>query len=288
MKKIEYFSKNNTLLADGEGYRPPASPQKINLNWWHIKYNQKKQNLGDMISSVVYDYLCNYYGLDKNKKVRKTRHLYAIGSILFFENQDATVWGTGSLHDMHYNINNIVHQKVLRRLDVRAVRGPLTRASLCRLGVSCPKVYGDPAVLMPLIYEPIRTDQKRIVVISYLDDDYSNELYNSENVIISSTVTSNWRELIDLIASAKVVISSSLHGIILAESYGVPAVLLHPQKRIDLFKYKDYYLGTDRINIPIVRTIEEGICFDFNDLIIPDIKKVQTQLIESFPKDLWA
>lgn len=36
MSKIEYFSRNNTLLADSEGLRPLADSRRINLNWWHI------------------------------------------------------------------------------------------------------------------------------------------------------------------------------------------------------------------------------------------------------------
>lgn len=284
---IEFFTRNNTLLADGDGYRPPSGHNQVNLNWWHIKYGQQTQNLGDMLSVVIFEYMCKYYALDVAKKVDKTKHVYAVGSILFFENQDATVWGTGALHAIQCNINNIVHQKILRRLDVRAVRGPLTRKNLHRVGRLCPKVYGDPAILMPLIYEPIRTDHEKIVVLTHINDNYSSALNGSENVIVCDTITSNWKALINLIASAKFVISSSLHGIILAESYGVPAVLLLPRKDTDLFKYKDYYLGTGREKLPIVRTIDEGVCFDLSKLTIPDLKKMQVQLLESFPKDLW-
>lgn len=288
MSSIEYFSKNATLLADGEGYRLPANKKRINLNWWHIKYGQEKQNLGDMISSVVYDYLCSYYGLDKNRKVKKTKHLYAIGSILFFENQDVTVWGTGSLHEINCNINTILHQKIMRKIDARAVRGPFTRENLIKLGITCPEIYGDPAMLMPLIYKPSCVANKKfILVLMHIDDDYNRNLNDFSEVVIRDMITDDWRELIDLIATAKCVISSSLHGIILAESYGVPAVLLKHRNNLDLFKYQDYYYGTGRSDIPMVNTIEEGIFFDFTKCLMPDVNRIQQQLILSFPKDLW-
>lgn len=35
---IEWFSRNNNLLADGTGKTIPAEEGKINLNWWHTKY----------------------------------------------------------------------------------------------------------------------------------------------------------------------------------------------------------------------------------------------------------
>lgn len=287
MGNIEYFSKNDMLLADGEGYRPPANKKKINLNWWHIKYNQEKQNLGDMLSFVIYNYLCDYYGLDKDRKVKRTRHLYAIGSILFFENQDVTVWGTGSLHEITCNINTILHQRIMRRIDARAVRGPLTRKNLIKIGVACPEIYGDPAMLMPLIYRPSCIDKKSVLVLMHIDDNYSANLNDFPEIIIRDMITTDWREMIDLIATAKCVISSSLHGIILAESYGVPAVLLNLRKNSDLFKFQDYYYGTGRFNIPVVNTIEEGLAFDFDRWSMPNVKMIQQQLILSFPKDLW-
>ena len=40
---------------------------------------------------------------------------------------------------------------------------------------------------------------------------------------------------------AKLVISSSLHGIILAETYGIPAILLMDKVTNNMFKYNDYY-----------------------------------------------
>lgn len=77
----------------------------------------------------------------------------------FFENQDAVVWGTGCTKEPEKNINNIIHQKYMRKLDVRAVRGPKTKGALDKLGIKCPEVYGDPAMLMPLIYQPINKKQ---------------------------------------------------------------------------------------------------------------------------------
>lgn len=284
--KIEYFYRNKTLLADKYGYRKPAKANSVNLNWWHIDYKDDIQNLGDMLSEVVFDYMCEYYSLDKDKKTLHTRHLYTIGSILFFENQDATIWGSGSTERMERSLHNIIHQRFMRRIDVRCVRGPKTRDNLLRLGIACPQIYGDPAMLLPLIYKPgIEKSSKDALLISHFQDKGVLKK-NNLNINTMDMLTTNWNEKIDLIASAKMVISSSLHGIILAESYGVPAILLDVGNR-DLFKYYDYYEGTGRKKIPVVKTIEEGLHFNFDGYIFPDVKTVQKNLLDSFPVDLW-
>ena len=74
---------------------------------------------------------------------------------------------------------------------------------------------------------------------------------------------------------------------ILAESYGVPAILLRPKAENSLFKYEDYYLGTGRNNLPIVNSIEEGMQYDMKNYSFPLIDRIQNRLIESFPIDMW-
>ena len=174
----------------------------------------------------------------------------------------------------------------MRKLDVRAVRGPKTKGALDKLGIKCPEVYGDPAMLMPLIYQPINKKTNMTVVITHLKDEKEMCDRYASDIVITDMVTDDWRKKIDLIVSAKRVISSSLHGLILAESYGVPAILLRPKAENSLFKYEDYYLGTGRNNLPIVNSIEEGMQYDMKNYSFPLIDRIQNRLIESFPIDM--
>lgn len=286
MIKIEYFDRNKTLLADKFGYRKPANRNVVNLNWWHIDYNKEIQNLGDMLASVVYDYMCDCYKINKSKMLHNTKHLYTIGSILFFENQDAIIWGTGSIEKMERNFENILHHKILRTLDVRCVRGPKTRKNLLNLGIKCPRIYGDPAMLMPLIYQPTVSEyNKKALIINHFQDNM-DDFHLIPDTIRMDMLTTDWKEKIELIASANIVISSSLHGIILAESYGVPALLLNTKYR-DLFKFYDYYEGTGRKIIPIVKSIEEGLNYNLDNYVFPNVVEIQNNLINSFPIDIW-
>lgn len=285
--KLEYFSRNDNLLADGHGYRKTAMRNKVNLNWWHTEYGSDIQNLGDRISEIVFNYLCKLNNIDKDKIINKTKHLYAIGSILFFENQDATVWGTGCMHEISVNFNTVLHQKYMRHLDVRAVRGPKTREELIKLGIQCPEIYGDPAILMPLIYKPMKKSNVQTILIAHYKDMFNLDTTEYPNVQVLDMLTNNWKEKIDIISSAQLVVSSSLHGLVIAESYKVPAILLQPEFENDLFKYEDYYLGTGRAEYPMAKSIDEALHIDLNEFKTLDVKPIQKRLMNAFPVDLW-
>ena len=266
---LAYVNRHKIVLTDRNRR---VQPKTVNLHWWSMFGT--KQNVGDYLSTVVVDYMTKYYHLASEPSLKKTQHLYAIGSIIDGGYQNATIWGSGLLRG-----NNNYWWTRFRRLDVRCVRGPLTRETLLRCGYLCPECYGDPAVLMPLIYMPDVTmkDSDYLVV-----QHFSCAHQSSSNSL--SPLTDNWKNFIDRIVKTKLVISSSLHGIILAEAYGIPAILLRHD--MNMFKYNDYYYSTGRKDFPIAASVEEAL--QMQPAPLPDLKPLQEALISSFPKDLWA
>ena len=220
-------------------------------------------------------YVANSCGIDPEKTVSETKHLYAVGSIITAGCQDCTVWGSGLLNTRILNrLNN-------RTLDFRAVRGPLTRIVLLDHGFEVPPVYGDPAILMPLLFNPIVEKKFAKSLITHMDE-CSEERYNGIHRI--NITTDDYETVIREIKESELIISSSLHGIILAESYGVKAVLLKPVT--DLFKYFDYYYSTKRYEFPIADSVEEARKIQPVDL--PDLDIMRQGLMDAFPVDLWA
>ena len=119
-------------------------------------------------------------------------------------------------------------------LKVLSVRGPLTREILLKQGIDCPPVYGDPVMLLPLFYTPKkRTVRYKIGLIPhYVDKDTAGVkqlLLSSEvhlidillppNGLLWTSIERYWKEWIDELCSCSVVVSSSLHGLILAAGW---------------------------------------------------------------------
>lgn len=194
---------------------------------------------------------------------------------------DAVVWGSG-IHCFSTTCK-IAKYSNIRKLDIRAVRGPLTRQILTLNGYRCLEVYGDPAILMPLVYQPKSNPKDNTIgVIRHfksVDSEVSDQLKKID------TRTTDYKNFIDQICNCSKVISSSLHGIILAESYGIPAVFLQENMDNELIKFYDWYYSTNRKNIKIAYSIEEAI--EMQPMALPDLESMRKNLLEAFPYDLW-
>lgn len=248
---FNYMNRNKIIFCEQTRY---TIRNEVNLHWYSTKSNDGIENLGDYLSVVVVKNLLIERNILEHKKLYDTKHLYAIGSIIFYGFQRATIWGSGLLHKApFYRMPFIYH------LDIRAVRGPLTRKSLMKNGFKVPEVYGDPAILLPLFYTPLEqvSDQREYIVIKHKN---STEIVEDGSTV--NILTNNWMKTVDEIASAKLVLSGSLHGIIIAEAYGVPAILvkslMDPADK-DLFKYKDWYYSTGRKDFPMAEDIETAL-----------------------------
>lgn len=191
-------------------------------------------------------------------------HYLCIGSILHrYSRPGAVVWGSGMK-------SPAILRKKRKQIRVCAVRGPLTRAQLLESGIDCPPVYGDPAILMPLLYHPaVPEKQYRIGLIPHLHDlHYPVVSYYAEQPgvhLFDLRKYPQWRQFVDELLSCEMILSSSLHGCILADAYGIPnlQVKFVADMEQENFKFEDYHLSC-RASIPVPlelgyadRTVEE-------------------------------
>ena len=214
-------------------------------------------------------------GLSLRSRAQPVR-LLAIGSVLHFAQDGDVVWGTGR----NGKIPDEAH--AFRHLDVRAVRGPLTRAYLEAKGMTVPEIYGDPALLIPEIFpsfaELAREKRHDYLLVPNLHDIRLVE--NEPNVV---RPTQNWKDCVKQIVQSRFVVASSLHGIIVAEAFGIPARMLRLSDTEPDFKYQDYYAGTGRGHFHAARTLEEARDLGGEPAPTVDLRALHG----AFPFDLW-
>lgn len=201
-----------------------------------------------------------------NFKLAKWLHLnnfLCIGTLLDavnYSNAETIVWGSG----VSGQERTFVHPK-----KMLSVRGPKTKEFCDRYGVQCSEVYGDPALLLPLVYQPHRGVQcsiaassvqevqkasYRLGIIPHVVDlhhpviEEIREKYADEILIIDLAHYEKWTDVIDQICSCERILSSSLHGLIVSDAYQVPSCWIELSGNISggYFKFYDYAFSVNR------------------------------------------
>src|SRR5690606_8331752 len=135
-------------------------------------------------------------------------------SVLKRVTRHSIVWGSGSF-------GTESKRQLNRDADYRAVRGPLTRAKLRNVGVQCPEVYGDPALLVPFFYWPQVKKEAEVGLVLRWSERSWNALPAGAGVRKIFLKADNIEQVLQQILGCKRIISSSLHGLIIADAYGI-------------------------------------------------------------------
>ncbi|GAA6060577.1 hypothetical protein JCM10212_006812 [Sporobolomyces blumeae] len=214
----------------------------------------------------------------------KRRHVLAIGSIMMRAYPCDVVWGSGA--------RAFTESLGTPEIQVRALRGPLSRKSL--LGrfpeLHVPEVYGDPALLLPHYFPEFKRKvlpddrlDSRVIVIPHFRD--GGKIPETDWYKIVAPLAVDWKDVVHEILNATFVISSSLHGLIVADAFGIPSRGLLMNLDEPDFKFNDFYLGTGRANHRRVATPEEALWMGPED---PITHWDPQALIDAFPGELLA
>lgn len=239
-----FFSEllpNSQVVKMSAYYNLDGSLQKLNwgddINYWFLR---------EIVDGRIISY-------DWSLLTRHTSRHYimGIGSLLTIVPLDnSIIWGSGVMSSTDGFSGN--------PKEVRAVRGPLTRNRLLEAGIVCPEVYGDPALLLPKYYSPKVEKKYRVGIIPHYKDQKSPIMLKFQNnkdvLIIDIRNYNNWLDFIDQINQCDAILSTSLHGLIVSEAYGVPNVWikLHDSERDDDIKYHDFFLSIGKDREPYV------------------------------------
>lgn len=261
--------------------------RKVRLFW---AKNRGLSNFGDELNP----YLVQKITDKKIKRITKiprfsfTKTNLVIGSVIQISNRNCKVWGAGIIQ----KDANILGGQFY------AVRGPITRNRILELGFKCPEVYGDPALLLPLYFKTENSFPKyEIGVIPHIIDYHLiKDLIDDAKVKVID-LTEPVEIILENIISCKKIISSSLHGIIVPQAYGIPSVWVKISDKLygDNIKFHDYFASVnitaylpDSINISKSTISYEELNRMFyqhkdSTLIKANLNKIQQNLLNSCP-----
>ena len=256
-------------------------------------YMPWKYNFGDAAGPVIAQAMAGVQQFGDDDRCNQTTAIVvlALGSVArrgLSEECDVTLWGTGArsrISKPRVATNNSAAAAAAaaawaasspchrlgvppseQRLDVRAVRGPLTfvylreaypdaqyklvRNKLPGGGYETQMSYGDPALLLPAVFPACRracAPRHPLCLVPHHADEgrYFGELGTQPGAGREwsvRNVTTPFTQMLEWVLECDLVVSSSLHGLIFAEAFGVPARWLEGREHPT--KYCDYYAAT--------------------------------------------
>lgn len=200
-----------------------------------------KRNVGDTLTLPVVKHFLPGVEFRRVKESDRGK-IVGIGSIMNNVRAGDKVWGTGCMFS-HETIRDAPGIRFL------ALRGKLTGAIVERSGGAVSGVTGDPALLLPRMFSPTIEKRFAVGVIPHFIDyvkvgrDFG---WDRKRTLIDPFLP--WSEFVAKVLECDRIVSSSLHGLVIAEAYGIPAEWREYSKAVrgDGFKFRDYLTGTGR------------------------------------------
>lgn len=204
----------------------------------------------DIIRYVLHPSKANLYSLCLYKPL--TRKYIVTGSIIEEADCSTVVWGAGV---------SCLATKIPSRCEIISVRGPLTLDCIKKAGLATKGIgMGDPALLLPLIYNPVGIGKscQLGIVVHNIDSEYIISDIISRHVDTKIRIiklnTANIEKVVQAILECTFILSTSLHGIIVAHSYNISARWIEHNPLLgDGSKFIDYFQS---VNLPCLKPIK--------------------------------
>ena len=226
--------------------------------------------------------------------------LLAVGSLIdpSVLRKNVVIWGTGTLQTTIldrpslklFPVNRLIRQikDLVQTAQPRicAVRGPRTRDILQNRGLYCPNVFGDPAILLPKYYMPRKKLTRNPIglILHHTQHLTREQLAFCANIGIRTISifrkkNNEIENFIEEVCACERVFSSSLHGLIVAQTYGIPAQWIRLKNNSihadDWHKFEDYFLGA-------CQEPQKALDIDLSDRDLLNIQKIVPPKIKRF------
>lgn len=262
-------------------------------------------NMGDLLNK---DMLEELFNIQVQKAELRNCDLIAIGSGLdhIFEynalsqrlkqkltaviNRHVWIWSTGFIREQLRGRESIIY----RNVSVSALRGELTRVRMGKyLDRQLDVPLGDGGLLAQRWLGEYPEKKYALGIIPHFKEQEHpmvKKLTSAYPDAVLINLREEPKEVVKKIASCELIISSSLHGLIVADSFHIPNlhITLNNQMFGDGYKFKDYYsaFGAEHRpfdceggDIPSIQLIKDSYA------ISPDaVEEKKSALTEAFPK----
>lgn len=266
-------------------------------------YYASVPNMGDKLNVAIIERL---FGYKVHRHTFLTGELSAIGSglgqftlkdnpllamverITGFLFPTVAIWGTGFVCYKEKDTSFYRHN-----MRFAAVRGELSKKRVERiLGRKLDIPTGDAGILAcHLLTEPVEKKYSVGIIAHYKEQNEPifQELVNNYPQSLFIDVRQTPDVVIRQIASCECIISSSLHGLIIADSLGIPNIHIKVSDKLlgDGFKFDDYYsaynlklpmIDINKENIPTLEWVKEQ--YPITKEMVETAKR---NMIQSFP-----
>lgn len=265
----------------------------IKLFWWRLD-NSDHGNFGDEITRLL---IKKIFNKDSSWAPASECEMIGAGSILaeVYETKGENkpyVWSAGLIRSGELRIPADAFQ-------FRAVRGKLTLGRVDGLDKAT-VALGDAGLLasylLPMRAKLFKRKKYKIGILPHYKDTDSDfmRVMNSRSDIFVIDATWPCTKVIESIAQCEIVLSSSLHGLIVADSVGTPNVHVPMSNLVEGgdYKFKDYYsvfTEQDRYK-PLVPTdiykLSNSQLYDHvkaNYVTPSNLSQIKQSLIQAFP-----
>lgn len=268
---IKYFFINK-LVSLIKGY--------LSGNLIFAYWGKSQNNFGDLLTPLI----LKHYGLTPVHAVPNESHLVSVGTLLGYFSTDfkGVILGTGI---------NEPTKKTFSSAKVIGLRGKLTQKVLGLENKNI--ILGDPGLLVSRIFPARMTKKWKLGIVPHMSELY-HPIVNrwTKNLGDSAKIINPLRNpeiVITEISACENIISSSLHGLVVADSFCIPNIrfIIEDTYKFNYFRFEDYYsaLGIpyDWINVDGTESLEillMKLRKDFS--MIEEIKENLDQMFRSF------
>lgn len=216
-------------------------------NNYLIYFSDFNNNWGDALNLILFNKILNSDVTSFKQVFNPTnkKKIYGIGSIIDSHVDNSLICGSGFIQ--------YPKTLIFKNSNIITLRGKLSANVFNDFGVNTPSIYGDPALLYPFFFPLSNSPNYKLGIIPHYVDLFHplivslEEKYKDNIRIISPYL--DIHEFSKQVSSCEMILSSSLHGLILSDSLGIPnrRFILSDKILGGDFKYHDYYSGVNSI-----------------------------------------